>query len=198
MEQYKSNSYKARDKANEIVKEKKLEKVINGVAVSKKKTGVKKFADIIMPNDIEDRKRYICEEFVIPAVKDIILNTVKVYLGMSNNSGGRLTNASTVSYRKYYGDREKKTNYSDIRRPITYDFNDIIVPTRGDAEAVLMRMEECLDEYDAVSVADFYELVGISSNHTDNKYGWEHLRNASVVRVADGYKIKLPKPIPLN
>ena len=41
-------------------------------------------------------------------------------------------------------------------------------------------------------------LVGVSGNYTDNKYGWTDIRNASVIRVRDGYMIKLPKALPLN
>ena len=54
------------------------------------------------------------------------------------------------------------------------------------------------EAYQVVSVADFYDLVGVSGNYTDNKYGWTDIRNASVIRVRDGYMIKLPKALPLN
>ena len=63
-------------------------------------------------------------------------------------------------------------------------------------------MNELIDTYGMVSVADFYDLVGLQCNYTDNKYGWTDIRNASVVRVRDndgnGYLIKLPKIQPLN
>ena len=66
------------------------------------------------------------------------------------------------------------------------------------AEDVLERMDELIATYQVVSVADFYDLVGVSGNYTDNKYGWTDIRNASVIRVRDGYMIKLPKALPLN
>ena len=52
--------------------------------------------------------------------------------------------------------------------------------------------------YGTVSVADLYDLVGISGNYTDNKYGWTNIRNAEPIRVRDGYMLKLPKALPLN
>ena len=67
-----------------------------------------------------------------------------------------------------------------------------------EAEDVLERMDELIATYQVVSVADFYDLVGVSGNYTDNKYGWTDIRNASVIRVRDGYMIKLPKALPLN
>ena len=61
-------------------------------------------------------------------------------------------------------------------------------------------MEDLLDQYKLVSVADLYDLVGISGDYTDNKYGWTNLRNARVerLRYEDGYILKLPKALPLD
>ena len=74
----------------------------------------------------------------------------------------------------------------------------LLLESRGEAEDVLERMDELIATYQVVSVADFYDLVGVSGNYTDNKYGWTDIRNASVIRVRDGYMIKLPKALPLN
>ena len=79
-----------------------------------------------------------------------------------------------------------------------YEYDDIILDNRGEAEDVLARMDELIDTYGSVSVGDFYELVGISGNFTDYKYGWSDIHNASVMRVSDGYMIKLPRAVPLN
>ena len=61
-----------------------------------------------------------------------------------------------------------------------------------------MRMDEIMEEYEIVRVADLYDLVGITGDFTDNKYGWTNIRNAEVVRVHDGYKIKMPRAIPIK
>ena len=46
---------------------------------------------------------------------------------------------------------------------------------------------------------DLYDLVGISGQYTDNKYGWVNIKNAEPVRtIGGGYMLKLPKAIPLN
>ena len=59
-------------------------------------------------------------------------------------------------------------------------------------------MNELIDTYDVVSVADLYDLVGKSCNYTDNKYGWTNIRNAEPIRVRDGYLLKMPKAGPIN
>ena len=59
-------------------------------------------------------------------------------------------------------------------------------------------MDELIETYGMVSVADLYDLVGITCNYTDNKYGWTSVRNAEPVRTRDGYVLKLSRPIPIN
>ena len=60
-------------------------------------------------------------------------------------------------------------------------------------------MDELISTYGIVSVADLYDLVGITGgSYTDNKYGWTNVHNASVIRVRDGYMIKMPKALPLD
>ena len=62
----------------------------------------------------------------------------------------------------------------------------------------MIRMDELVSTYGLVSVADFFDLLGVTGNYTDNNYGWTDIRNAKVMRVKDGYMIKLPKALPLN
>lgn len=198
MEEYKSNSHKSRERKSEPVTEKKVEKIISGSAKSKKKSGLQKITNVFVPEDVDDVKSYIFEDIVVPAVKDIILDAVRAFLGVNGNSRGKSSSASKISYRKYYDDRERRDRESSNRTRTGYEYDDIILDNRGEAEDVLSRMDELIDTYGVVSVADFYDLVGIIGNYTDNKYGWSDIRNASVVRVREGYMIKLPKALPLN
>lgn len=198
MEEYKTNSHKSRERKSEPVTEKKVEKIISGSAKSKKKSGLQKITNVFVPEDVDDVKSYIFEDIVVPAVKDIILDAVRAFLGVNGNSRGKSSSASKISYRKYYDDRERRDRESSNRTRTGYEYDDIILDNRGEAEDVLSRMDELIDTYGVVSVADFYDLVGITGNYTDNKYGWSDIRNASVVRVREGYMIKLPKALPLN
>ena len=74
-----------------------------------------------------------------------------------------------------------------------------MIPTRGEAEQILEVMDEYLDKYKQVSVADLYDFVGITSdNFTNNNYGWTDIRNAQIYHVRYGYKLKLPRALPLD
>lgn len=201
MAEYRSNSDKSREKQiNKPVPEKKIEKVVQGEVRSKKKSGLQKITDAFVPDDVANVKSYIIEDIVVPAAKEILLDSVKAILGINGKNGNKQTPASRVSYRQYYNN-DSRRNYSSggNRSRNSYDFDDIIIDNRGEAEEVLDRMEEIIATYGLVSVADFYELVGVPSNYTDNNYGWSNLRNAYVDRLRDGgYIIKLPRAFQLD
>ena len=63
---------------------------------------------------------------------------------------------------------------------------------------MLTQMEATIDKYGFVTIADMYDLANLTSNYTDNKYGWMNVRNAEVIRARDGYVIKLPRAVPID
>lgn len=203
---YKPNSYKAKEEAkveeNNLSERKKaVTKVVKG-QVKTKKNEFRKFADIFAPGDVSNVKSYILMEVVVPGIKkaisDIVTNGIDMLLYGETGRNKKNYNAGNISYRSYYDRRDDDRRYSSQRTLTGYSYNDIIIETRGEAEDVLARMDELIDQYGLVSVADLYDLVGITGNYTDNKYGWTNIRSAEVVRVRDGYVLKLPKALPLN
>lgn len=206
MIEYPSNSQKSKEIKAEHVPEKKLEKVISGTAKSKKKSEIRKFTDVFVSEDMESVKSYIFMDVLVPAVKkaisDIVTNGIDMLLygEAGRNKSTSNSTASRVSYRSYYDSQNgNRRDSRPARRPrIGYDYDDVIVDNRGEAEEVMTRMDELMETYGLVSVADFYDLVGITGNYTDNKYGWTDIRNASIVRTRDGYMIKMPKALPLD
>lgn len=202
MEDYKPNShkYKAEQTEKTANSEKKVEKVVKGTVRTKKKNEMSKFKDLVISEDAANVKSYILMDVLVPAFKkavsDIITNGVDMILYGETGHSKRRSNASSVSYRDYY-DRRDDRRY-DRPRSNGYSFDDIILESRGEAEEVLDSLFDLIDTYKIASVADLYDLVGETPEYTDNKYGWEDLRNADVVRVRDGYKLKLPKAKPIR
>lgn len=199
MAEYKGNSHRSKETENKEERQ-KLQPIAQGK--TKKKSEVKKFADVFIAEDVTSVKDYILMEVLLPAAKkaisDIVTNGIDMILygEARNKSKGR---ESRVSYTKYYNDRERDYDRPQRSRGrYGYDYDDIILNTRREAEEVLDRMDDLIDNYGMVSVADLYDLVGITGNYTDNKYGWTNLRNADVQRVRDGYLLKLPKALPFD
>lgn len=204
MENYKPNSHKSKEEQQEALAERKVEKVIKGSAKTKKRSDVKKFADVFISEDAGNVKSYIIMDVLIPAIKkaisDIVTNGIDMMLYGEAGRSKKKSPASKISYRSYYeSDNDRRRDYSSIRTRSTYEYDDIVLDNRGEAESVLSTMDELVETYGMVSVADLYELVGIQGSYTDNKYGWtKNIRNASVVRVRDGYLLKLPKALPFD
>lgn len=199
--EYKSNSHKLRDGTPEP-EEKKLAPVISGTAVTQKKSGFSKFADSIIAEDLASVGNYILADVLVPAFKktiaDIVTNGIDILLYGKTGVSKSGTNASKISYGSYY-QRSYNEPIRANQSASVFDYDNIIFDNRGDAEAVLSSMDELLDQFGIVSVADFYELSNVPCpNYTANKYGWINIRNAQVLRARDGYIIKLPRAQVLN
>lgn len=201
MDNYKPNSHKSKEEQKESTSEKKVEKVISGTAKSKKKNEIQKFAEVFISEDVNNVKSYILLDVLIPAIKkavsDIVTNGIDMILYGESEKTKKNSTSSKISYRSYY-DNDQKYSYNSSAVKRGYSYDDIILNNRGEAEDVLARMDELVATYGIASVADLYDLVGITGNYTDNKYGWTDVRSATVVRTRDGYLIKLPKVLPLN
>lgn len=200
--QYKPNSHKFKDE-QEPNKKKEVQKVVKGKVKVKKKTEAHKFADIFISEDAANVKSYIFMDVLVPAIKkaisDIVTDGIDMILYGGNGRGKRKTVGSTISYRDYYDKKDSRYDYRESRNRAGYDYDDIILESRGEAENVLLQMDELISTYDSVSIADLYDLVGMTSNnYLHNKYGWTNIRNAEPIRVRNGYLLKLPKAQPLN
>lgn len=195
MENLQGNSFKSKEETARTEEKKKVEKVVVGPVKTKKKNGLSKIFSGFVADDAQSIKSYLVTDVIIPGVKKTISDIVDMILyGGRNKSRG--TNASKISYRSYYD--EPRTLRTEPREVQGCNYDEIILYSRADAEEVLNQMNDLIDVYKIASVADLYDLVGITGNYTDNKYGWTNLSNADVVRTRDGYKLKLPRALPIR
>ena len=203
MNDFKPNSHRFKEEQKESAEKKKVEKVISGKVKTKKKSEISKFADVFISEDARNVKSYVLLDVLVPAIKKAISDIVTdgidmiLYGGTGRSKKRSNSNSSYVSYNRYSDHRDDRRGDSSYRAISRYDFENITLDNRGDAEEVLERMDELLDAYGIVTVSDLYDLVGITGEFTDNKYGWTSLRNAEIVRVRDGYKLKLPRVTPV-
>lgn len=206
LEGLKPNSHKSKEIEKRKQKKEPVAKVISGKAKIKKKSELSKIADIFIAEDIDNVKAYILEDVVIPSIKktieDVVNNSIRMLFwnGSAPKSSGNKVSYSSYSKQYERGDRfsreAKSSSYSRMRRG--YSYSDVIVDTRAEADDVLNRMDEIVQTYGCVSVADLFDLVGADAEYTDNKYGWMDISAAYPQRVRDGWMIKLPKPLPFD
>ena len=199
----------------------KVEKVIVGSVKKQKKSFSKKMAETFLEDDTRSVGSYIFHDILIPAGKSLICDIVgwggfAEMMLFGDNRGRRNSGSSSirrdggrtvVNYGAYSRDSSRQPVRNDPRdrqREISrtgrarHDFDEIVLETRGEAEDVLALLVDLTVDYGMASVADLYDAVGITSNFTDNNYGWTELRNATVSRVRGGYLINLPRPQPLQ
>lgn len=202
MENYKPNSHKSKEENKALPDEReKLEKVIKGTAKTKKNE-MRQLRDIFISEDVKSVKSYILMDVLVPAIKDaiedIVTNGIRMVL-RGETSARKSSSASKISYNRIYDSKINNDRFARDSSPsLRYSYDDIILESRGEAEDVITRMEEIIEEYGFVRVADLYDLVGITGDYTDNKYGWTSIRSAEPVRVRNGYMLRLPRAVPLN
>jgi len=199
---YPDNSHSAREKrCDSAAQEKKVDKVVTGAVKLRKKSEARKLASIFTPDDMENIKSYIVTDVIIPGVKNAVADAVSILLfGDSGRLGTRKSSGSKLMYQRCYDGRQDCRRDNDHRRNVPgYEHDDIIFDTRGEAELVLDRLDEIIATYGMASVADLYDLAGITNRrYTDNKYGWTDIRGAKPRRVSDGYILLLPRALPIN
>lgn len=194
-----SNSHRAK---REDTPEKSVKKVVKGGVKKRKKPLGNRLAELFLGEDIDNVGQYVIHDVLIPAAKNAITDMVTggIEMALYGETRGRHTKRdkgrSNVSYNNYYNRGESRQ--STRRNKVQHEFDDIVLESRPEAEEVLSHLVDLTVEYGQATVADLYDLVGITSTFADNKWGWESLGASSVHRVRDGYALKLPRTIALD
>lgn len=196
-----SHRYKAEQKA--AAERPKLEKVVKGNVKVKKKSELSKFADVFISEDAANVKDYILMDVIVPTIcktiVDIVTDSVNmIFLGGKGRGSSRSSGGTYVSYNKYSNNDRRDDRYSRDSRRSAFDIDRIFFDSRGEVENLLSTLDDIMEEYKLVRVADFYDLAGVSCEHTANDYGWTNIRNARAVHTRDGWIAQMPRPIPLD
>lgn len=191
---------------------KKVERVVQGEVVRRKTPLGRRMTQNLIGGDAQSVWGYMFGEVLVPAARDMIADALtggveRAIFGDSAAGRSRGRNRSSRGRTDYQSSftRGRSSSYRDeprrelsTRARSTHSFDEIVLDQRVEAEEVLDRLDAMLDKYESVTVADFYELCGVSSNYTDQKYGWTNIAGASVQRVRGGYLMRMPPPEPLD
>lgn len=181
--------------------EKRVDKITTGAIKTKKKSEIRKFADVFIEDDINTVKSYIKNEILIPRVRQLLYDIGEGVLNAIFSGRGRdrsRTTVDKVSYDSYYGNRRDDRRRDEYQPRHTLDYDEIRFVSRGDAEDVLDRLDEMIETYGMARVGDIYDMIGKSCPYTAYNYGWTDLREAKVARYGSDYALDLPKARPLR
>ncbi len=200
MDEFPSNSRNQKAKIPQGEKREKVEAVAHGKKIQK--TALNKFVDFIVGDDSKNVFSYLWNDILVPAAKNMLFDMIRDgaemrIFGEVRNHGVRNRQTGTyVSYDQISRDRDRREPRSHERRVSKPD--EVLIEDRAEAEEVLSRMYDYWETYGIVSLAEYYDLVGVAGDFTDNKWGWDNLKGSRILRVRDGYIVDLPKMIPLN
>lgn len=194
-----------------------IDKIItDGVGVSKP-SRIKRFRRSFIAGDASSVGEYVLWNLLLPAAKDAVSNVGSTFIDMMiyGERRGQLPHRGVPT--QGLGSTSK-INYGSVssgtpgsRLVLTpsqtpqdatqgrFSPNDITVPTRAQAEAIITKMFEVLEKYNVVTVANLYSMVGISPDYMDSKWGWTNLDSADIKRLRGGDNLLvLPPPTDLG
>lgn len=196
-EEYPSNSLKSKEEKTEEPRE-KVAPVTTG-AVVKKQSELKKFARNFVAEDAEHVQGYLFKDVLVPIVKNtiqqLVTKGIDYILYGESGSGKASSTVPKVSYGSYYNGSAPAPAPS---KSSGFNIDDIILPTREDAEQVRNMMYELLERYHVVRVADYYDMCQITAPYTANRYGWKDIGECPVARCGQGFMLRLPRAIVLD
>jgi hypothetical protein len=195
---YPANSKRAKIPPPEKVRP---EKVIEGEAVRRKRGIIERMSQTFFSEDSHTVVSYVVMEVLVPAAKNMVSDAVsqgieRILFGDSRprQSASR---PGYTNYSRLGQQMERRREMSRQDRAI-HNFNDIILDSRGEAEDVLDRLRDLISQYEVATVSDLYDLVGLTGEFTDDKWGWYDLRSASVRAIRGGYLLNLPRTQPIT
>lgn len=160
---------------------------------------------VLGPDGLPGIGSYVNDEIVKPAIKNIIFEAITSAASMamfgerrpyrgSGHPTQRVSHHPTTNYNARYNGSSREPERKTVIVP-RYGVDEFIIDDRIGAANVLTSLTEYADRYDKVSVADYYDLLGVPTKFTDNDYGWtiDTITRASIIPVrGGGYIIKFP------
>lgn len=217
MDQLPGNSHNQQRREPE--EPKKIEKVVAGEVVVVKKSWHKRVVDSFFTGRADVAAEYVVQDVLLPNMRNALLDAGTSFLDglingnraartvanrvMPGQSVGAYVNNQMTAYNKVGnqipGAPSRPGNPLSIASRARHDFGQLKFQTRVEAETVIANLLSRIQEYNAVTISDLYELCGITADYTDDKYGWMDIRGAGVMPArGGGFYLDLPSPVVLD
>ena len=209
-ENLKPNSHASRAAAEaeekQDIQRKKLEAVGTGRSKPMKAPFLKRLKNTFIDDDFTptNLKDYVVKDVVAPAIQNAILDGVNGALEMAFGIGivrrGTKRVGGVISSRTQYrnsgnsrtisnGSASVSSQSAASERRSKSTFEPQMKDNKKEAEDIMISLEALLEEQpDAgVSVSDYYDAFGITTEHTDNKYGWYDLSGMRLQEIRNAF-----------
>lgn len=208
MPDYQGNAKKHKDK--ETPPEKNIERVVVGEVLIQKPTLGQKFKGLFTRTDPKMVATYVAGSVLLPAAKNMIYDGLKTAAAhmIFGEAAARRQQIIGGGGRTVYNNpiNRAREGLSRVAPPVTsmpravsrHTQENFILTSREEAELVLERMNDIIEKYEVVSVADLNDLVGLPTTHVDNKWGWVFLSDVQVRQIREGFLIDFPPAEPIQ
>lgn len=189
----------------EIIESPRKRPIRRAHVIQRKKSFIQSVAEAFVGDGENNVGSYILRDVLVPAFKSLVTDAVTSGIEMlvygetsGRRSKGRDRDRTVINYGSF-SRRDRDDDRRDRRRVASYkskfDLDEIYFKDHTDAEEVLGELCDRLEDYDEVSVADYFELAGIDGiTHTHYKWGWTDLKRARNTHTRHGWAIILPEP----
>jgi len=196
--------------------EKNIQSVVTNKVVIQKKSLGRKFRDLLIEADFKSVSRYVFFEVMLPAAKNTIVD-------MSTKGIERMMYGDAAIRRRNYNLGSSRTTYTNYSAPSSRLYreptvsryaqtmpgpqvpraarparDDFVISTREEAELVLEKMNDILEQYDVVCVGDLFELLDQPTTPIDYKWGWLYLGDVHIRQIREGFLLDLPPADPIQ
>ena len=195
------NNYTKKKTAAKVEEKKHISKVVTGKVSIKKKSEGRKILEKIFPSAGSDLKTTLMDDVIFPMLKNGLLEAVGRILWPNGDGPVRSSSFGGGTRINYSGfsKPQARQHYIPAGSTVGFDYDRIAFETRGDAEAVLMALDENIDAYGFATVGAFYEAAGVTTNNAQvEKFCWRSIGDAKVAQVGGGWIIRMPRPMPLD
>lgn len=194
--------------------QRKIGKIVEGSAVVRKKSLSTRVRNMFFGGDHRSVIDVVTSDVMLPALRDMIAEAAtqaveRVIFGETRSTSRRSSNRTYVSgqqtnYSRYSSTPQSNQSSrsredSSFRRRSSRDMEEFVVTSRMEAEAVLERLDLLIEKFSIASIGDLRDMLGMSPQFTDEKWGWSNLAGSRVHRVTGNeYVLVLPSPEPID
>lgn len=210
MTDYAGNSKKSKEQhpAGSDIPVKHVEKApLTSKVIARKKPLGSRIKDVIFGGEVNSAGRYIAAEVLLPAFRNLLVEATTKGIERMVYGDSAYSRPPTNGYKPKFtynspinstaGPKRQPNLPDQPRQRPRNDDTEIIFGSHSDAELVLERLQDVIDQYQVTSMADLNEIVGLQTTHVDHKWGWENLRFAEIRQTRDGFVLNLPPAQPI-
>lgn len=195
----------------------KVEKIVMGKVTVKKPGLGSRFKNMLFGGETNGVGNFLLQHVIVPAAKDMVADAVRegverMVYGETRGANPRSRPGSgSGTFTNYSGFGNNRSSSlrpdpaSDPRPQLSrqarrnHNFGEVVLESRAAATEVLRRLDARIQKYDSVSVSELYQMLDITPDWTDEKYGWYDISSASIRSArGGGYLLDLPPTEPLN